>query len=197
MLQINVCIVHRGNQLHIAFCTSYCDIQSSLTADTVQWSEVAQQAALCINAIGNAENDGISLVTLYCFKIFDKEWLVSIILEEKLLFRCALPPLRKQLINQILLGDTKCDHAKTAAWILLDILINQINDKLCFLSVGMCFAIKNTVYMIIIHTNPRHIDLRRWECHKIVVVEIFVGKCNQLFITAAVMPTQLKLLHRC
>jgi len=50
--------------------------------------------------------------------------------------------------------------------------------------------------MIIIYTDSLSICFGRRECHKIAVIEIFVGEGNQLLISAAVMPTQPKLLHR-
>ena len=88
---------------------------------------------MSINTIGNAENDRIAFITLHGFEIFDEERLFPIILEEVFLFRCALPPLGKQFINQVLLRYAERNHTKTAVRIFLNILIDQINNKLCFL----------------------------------------------------------------
>ena len=196
-LQVNVRIVHGRNQLDIAFCTGNGNIQPSFTADTVQRTEIMQQTALCINAIGNTENDRISFVTLHSFKVLYKERLVPIVLEEIFFFWRALPPLRKQLINQVLLCYAERNHTKTAVRVFLNILINQVNNELRFLTVGMNFAVKYAIHVIIVYTNTRSVDLRRWERHKIAVIEILVGESNKLFVTTAIMPAQPKLLHGC
>ena len=156
-----------------------------------------QQTSLRINAIGNTENNCISLITLHGLKVFNKERLVSIVLEEIFFFRCALPSLRKQFINQVLLSYAERNHAKTTVRIFLNILINQIDNELRFLPVGMSFAVKYAVHVIIVYTDSRSIDLRRRERHKIAVIKILVGESNQLLISTAVMPAQPELLHGC
>ena len=150
-----------------------------------------------INTIGNAENNRIAFITLHGFEIFDEERLFPIVLEEVFLFRCALPPLGKQFINQVLLRYAERNHTKTAVRVFFNILIDQINNKLCFLPIGMDFAVKYAVHVIIVYTDSRSIDLRRRERHKIAVIKILVGESNQLLISTAVMPTQPELLHGC
>ena len=147
-----------------------------------------KQTPLCVYAIGNAENNSISFVALYGFEVLDKERFVAVILEEELFFRCILPPFGKQFVDQILLGKTECNNTKTPVRVFFNVLINQINDKLCFLPIGVSFAIKNAVHVVIIYTDPRRISLRGREGHKITVIEILVGERDKLFIAAAVMP---------
>ena len=57
---------------------------------------------MSINAIGDTENDRVAFIALHGFKILYKERLVSVGLEKVFFFRCALPPLGKQLVDQFL-----------------------------------------------------------------------------------------------
>jgi len=154
-----------------------------------------KQAPLCIYTIGYTENNRISFITLYGLQIFDKERLISVVLEEIFLFRCTLPPFGKQFIDQILLGHAERNHTQAAVRIFLDILINQIHDKLGFLPIGMRFSVENAIHMIIIYADSRSIRFRRRECHQITIIEIFIRERDQLLIAATVMPAQPKLLH--
>ena len=191
--QVDIRVMHGGNQLNVVFRTSDRNIQSPFTTRPIQWAEVMNQPSLRIPAIGNAEDDGVALITLHRFKVLDEERFLSIVPEEKFLFRSVLPLFGKQPVNQILLFSAERDHAKTAVRIFLDMPINQIDNTFRFLSVGL--GLIHTVHMVIIHANSGSVGLGRRERHKIAVIEILVGEGDELFGTASVMPTQLKRLH--
>ena len=187
--------MHGRNHLDIDFGTGHRNIQPPLAAHPVQGAEVVQQAALRINAVGNAENDRVALIALHCLKVLDEERLLGSTPEEVLLFRRILAPPGKKPVYQVLLGNAEGHHAKAAVRVLFNVAVNQVYNELRFLAVGMGPAVKNAVHMVVVYAGSWGIGPGRRKGDKLAVIEILVGEADELLIAAAVMPAQAKLLH--
>ena len=95
------------------------------------------QTSLRILCISNAENDGISFISLYSFKVLDKERFFSIGTEEGFLGGILLSAFGQKLIDQVLLRYTESHNTKATLGVFLKVFVYQIDNIFCLFHIAL------------------------------------------------------------
>ena len=151
--------MHRGNELDIRFRAGLRDVQTALSPCPVKRTKVEQEPPLGVLAVSDAEDDCVALITLHRFEVLDEERFIFRIPEEGLHLGPRLTARGKQIVNQFLLRDAERHHTQTPVRELLEVLIDQVDNKLRFLAVRVRPAVKETVAVVVVNTDPLGVSL--------------------------------------
>ncbi len=181
--------MYRCDKLHVEFCSRNRHVETSLSAHSVDRSEIVRHLAVLILAVCDAEYDSVSLIALHRFEIFDKKLLLLIGCKKFFFGRVGKPSLGNEVFYQILLGYAERHDAQTSVGIFVYIVKHQVDDIFRLRPVGAAFVVKSTaVYVVVIHSYACGVNFRRREGHKVAVIELLVGKIYKAFVSAAVVP---------